>query len=350
MVISGRSPVQTFVIAMSRSSVIVALSSCLLGVLPCQAEEQQFILRQAAPIAPAKSAGAAKSRSGSATPLPFSSLIEHQVPAKHLPLEKIVISSDLVFEPAKDRLTDAGEAKLKTLMPVFRRLKSHPIEVVGHTDSLGFEDYNSELTLRQAQRIKSWLVAHGLAKSTAVNTTGAGSASPILAEGQRGIKEAAAVRARNRRIEITIDPNKIVEAEKVAQTPVVTAPAEDGENSEVKPLVVPGLDGSLVEGESTMVPVSEADLNPNFVPDNGDGGSAHKAQHKVNEGEWGRGGSDFGNNLNSLGQMAGDGGDTTQYNSEGKRVVKVTPSTADLDARRKETIEAQNEFGLWRDP
>jgi len=289
-------------------------------------------------------------------PLPFSSLIELEkpLPIKHLPLEKIVLSSDMTFEPSKDLLTAAGEAKLKTLMPTFRKAKSHPIVIVGHTDSMGFDADNKALTLHQAQRIKGWLVAHGLAKAIAVEARGEGSNSPLPSAQKHTINDGMASGARNRRIEIVIDPNRVVEAEQVAAKPVVVAPppadksAEDDTNEGKAADAPPDLTGGLLDADSTMIPVSEEDLNPNKVPDNGsDGKSAH---HKVNEGEWGRGGSDFGNNVSSFGQMSGYGGDASQYNAEGKRVVKVTPSTADLEAKRKETVEAQNEFGLWRDP
>jgi len=340
---------------MSRYLLTVALSSnlALTALLPCLGQEQQFIMRPSAPaLPPAAVKAPGRVKSSPTALLPFSSLIEHQLPPvkKHLPLEKIVISTDLAFEPSKDRLTEAGEARLKTLTTTFRRLKSHPVTIVGHTDSFGFEADNVDLTLHQAMRIKSWLVAHGLAKAVAVTTSGAGSASPIAAENHLGGKEAVAIRARNRRIEITIDPNKGIEADVPVPPVAVVAPKVESEANEVKAMDLPeGLDDSLVDGETMMKPVTEEDLNPNFVPDNGDGG-AKSAHHKVNEGEWGRGGSDFGNNLSSFGQMAAGAQPEPQYNNEGKRVVQVTPSTADLEQRRKETVEAQNEFGLWRDP
>lgn len=328
-----------------RACVLLMLSAVgNFGSLPTMAQQQQFILRQPSqtPAPAATSPRRAATRAHKGAPLPFSSLIEVEVP-KHVPLEKISISSDLMFEPSKDRLTEAGEAKLKSLIPLFRKLRSHPVKIVAHTDSLGFETYNTELTLRQAQRIKSWLVAHGLAKAVAIETIGAGSQSPLMAETSVTKKDAASIRARNRRVEITIDPNTRVESEKVAAQP--TAAPAGAENPAVPVAVPPELDAGLVD--SAMKPVSEEDLNPNFVPPTGD--NEKSAHHNVNNAEWGRGGSDFGNNMSQFGQMSGYAGDPSQYNQDGKRVVKVTPTNDDLEAKRRETIEAQNEFGLWRD-
>jgi outer membrane protein OmpA-like peptidoglycan-associated protein len=73
------------------------------------------------------------------------------------------------------------------------------IEVAGHTDSTGSEQYNQALSERRAQSVAAYLVSHGV-KSTRLITVGAGESRPIASN------DTEAGRALNRRVELTIVP------------------------------------------------------------------------------------------------------------------------------------------------
>jgi outer membrane protein OmpA-like peptidoglycan-associated protein len=320
---------------------VVSLCLLVLGANQALAQDQKFILMT--PLAPAVSNAAA---------------LPHQRPRSHaaslakkqLLVDRFVLSTDQLFEPAKDRFTESGEAKLKALAPSLRALGLHPIVIVAHTDDLGFESYNKELTQHQAQRVKAWIVAHGLAKAAAISAMGAGSSQPLVVNAHgagknRGEKKPAEKNvgdagARNRRIEISIDQSQEVKLEKVAAK---VEPVK--ENNEMTPMALPP---ELQEGlvDSTMKPCTEEDLTPQFTPTDGQ----ESAHHNVNTAEWGGGGSNFGNNISNFGDGAGTfGGNPVEYNADGKKVVKITPTAEKQEQQRKETVEAQNEFGLWRD-
>jgi len=79
-------------------------------------------------------------------------------------------------------------------------LKNHPdlaVEVQGHTDSVGSQEYNYKLGLRRAEAVKKVLVNNGV-RAGQLNISSSGETQPIASN------EAASGRARNRRVEIHV--------------------------------------------------------------------------------------------------------------------------------------------------
>ena len=73
------------------------------------------------------------------------------------------------------------------------------IEVAGHTDSVGSDQYNQQLSERRANSVAAYLSSHGVDRSRMV-TIGAGEAHPVATN------DTDVGRAQNRRVEITIVP------------------------------------------------------------------------------------------------------------------------------------------------
>ncbi len=73
------------------------------------------------------------------------------------------------------------------------------IEVAGHTDSTGSDQYNQALSERRAQAVASYLGSHGV-KQQRLITVGAGESHPVASN------DTEAGRAQNRRVELTIVP------------------------------------------------------------------------------------------------------------------------------------------------
>jgi outer membrane protein OmpA-like peptidoglycan-associated protein len=73
------------------------------------------------------------------------------------------------------------------------------IEVAGHTDSTGTDQYNQALSERRAQSVASYLASHGV-KSQRLITIGAGESRPIASN------DTDQGRSANRRVELTIVP------------------------------------------------------------------------------------------------------------------------------------------------
>ena len=89
-----------------------------------------------------------------------------------------------------------------TLDEVARILASYPqtyVDVLGHTDSVGADDYNQRLSEQRAGAVATYLTAHGISPAR-IATRGYGETMPIASN------ETEAGRAQNRRVEIKIVP------------------------------------------------------------------------------------------------------------------------------------------------
>jgi outer membrane protein OmpA-like peptidoglycan-associated protein len=73
------------------------------------------------------------------------------------------------------------------------------IEVAGHTDSVGTEAYNQQLSVQRANSVAGYLSSRGVTMQRMI-VTGAGESRPIASN------DTEAGRAANRRVEITIVP------------------------------------------------------------------------------------------------------------------------------------------------
>ena len=73
------------------------------------------------------------------------------------------------------------------------------VEVAGHTDSSGSDQYNQSLSERRAQAVAGYLSSHGV-KTQRLITIGAGEGHPVASnDTEQG-------RSANRRVELTIVP------------------------------------------------------------------------------------------------------------------------------------------------
>jgi len=71
------------------------------------------------------------------------------------------------------------------------------IDVIGHTDSIGTEEYNQALSLRRATSVKDYIVSKGVDPSI-IDVSGKGESEPVA---DNSTKEG---RAQNRRVEVKI--------------------------------------------------------------------------------------------------------------------------------------------------
>lgn len=82
---------------------------------------------------------------------------------------------------------------------VLKEYNKTVIEVAGHTDSSGSDQYNQQLSQRRASAVASYLSSHGVVGQRLL-TVGAGEAHPIASN------DSESGRAANRRVEMTIVP------------------------------------------------------------------------------------------------------------------------------------------------
>lgn len=110
----------------------------------------------------------------------------------------ITLEADTYFDFDKANLKPEGEDTLNALVRDMGDLNAIAnIEAVGHTDSIGTEEYNQGLSERRAATVKNYLVDKGV-PSDKIETRGMGESSPIATNQTRE------GRAKNRRVEITV--------------------------------------------------------------------------------------------------------------------------------------------------
>lgn len=124
---------------------------------------------------------------------------------------KVGIASDVSFDTGKADIKPAAEATFNKIANILKNYDKTIIHVVGHTDSVGADDYNQTLSDRRASAVGNLLMAQGLATGR-IQLQGRGEREPVASN------TTAEGRAKNRRVDIVIKP--IVEGqEDQAYTP-----------------------------------------------------------------------------------------------------------------------------------
>lgn len=105
------------------------------------------------------------------------------------------------FDFNKATLTAKAKGNLDKLVPVFKEYPDTNIQIFGHTDSKGADDYNLSLSKQRAESVKNYLSSKGLSSSR-FDIVGMGETEPIANN------ETDAGRAENRRVEFAITANE----------------------------------------------------------------------------------------------------------------------------------------------
>ena len=113
--------------------------------------------------------------------------------------EKNTMAAEALFDHDKSTLKPAGKAALHDLDETIKAKGARVVDinVIGHTDSDGSEEYNQALSVRRAQSVRDYMVSEGVDASI-IDVTGEGESNPIASN---ATKEG---RAENRRVDIHV--------------------------------------------------------------------------------------------------------------------------------------------------
>ncbi|WP_411960521.1 OmpA family protein [Pseudomonas mandelii] len=140
---------------------------------------------------------------------PANTPVEHhgcplpQYPASVKPVEVvepevITLPSDVLFAFNKSDLSPAAQSQLDSLMSKLQFADVVRIKVIGHTDSVGSDEYNQALSERRASSVAAYLLSQGIAPSK-LTSEGKGESQPLADN------ETDEGRAKNRRVELHIN-------------------------------------------------------------------------------------------------------------------------------------------------
>ena len=114
----------------------------------------------------------------------------------------IVNMSDVLFDTGRYTLKPGAREKLAKISGI---ILAHPglrIEVDGHTDNVGSDDFNQRLSEQRAGSVREYLVSQGVS-SDSVTAMGFGKTRPVTDNGT------AAGRQQNRRVELVVSGESI---------------------------------------------------------------------------------------------------------------------------------------------
>ncbi len=110
---------------------------------------------------------------------------------------KLVMPGAITFNTGSTELSPAAQFNLDKLASSFRQYGDNNIEVTGHTDSVGSNASNIELSQKRAISVGKHLIGQGIDKNR-IQVYGAGPSQPIASNSSEE------VRAHNRRVEIKL--------------------------------------------------------------------------------------------------------------------------------------------------
>ena len=111
----------------------------------------------------------------------------------------ILMPTDLLFGYDSTTLKPEAAKSMEKLGTLIMRNENARFRIEGHTDSFGSNEYNTALSLRRAEEVKSWLVKTMGIDPSRITTAGLGK-SRLLVPGSGSIEQ----QQLNRRVEIVI--------------------------------------------------------------------------------------------------------------------------------------------------
>src|SRR5262249_51059941 len=103
---------------------------------------------------------------------------------------------DIYFDFNSDALREESEPTLQEIAEIMRRHPDWKLSIAGHTDSIGGDTPNTDLSKRRSAAVKNALVSRIGVNTGRLTTTGYGRSRPV------DTNDTAEGRARNRRVEL----------------------------------------------------------------------------------------------------------------------------------------------------
>ena len=148
-----------------------------------------------------------------AEPMPSPVVAAAEPPAPMPVHEKVSLSGDVLFAFDKSELKPEG---IRTLDDLVQNLNGattiDSIQITGHTDRFGSDEYNQQLSERRAQTVKNYLMSKNV-RANRLDAEGKGEMQPVTkaddCQGPRSAKVIACLRP-DRRVEIELTGTRLV--------------------------------------------------------------------------------------------------------------------------------------------
>ena len=108
------------------------------------------------------------------------------------------------FDFDKSTLRPDALAILDQAVSILSNYPQMRVEVAGHTDAIGTEEYNQDLSQRRASAVYDYLTSHGIDSARISGPSGYGESRPIAPNTNEDGSDNPEGRARNRRTELNV--------------------------------------------------------------------------------------------------------------------------------------------------
>ena len=124
-------------------------------------------------------------------------------------LQKVTLSTDVLFEFNKAELREGGKAKLDEIAQGLKDAKVDEILAIGHADRIASEEYNKKLSEDRARAVKDYLAQQGFGEDK-VRVEGRGEQQPVTGD---DCAKMGPERGSNRKLVNCLQPDRRVEIE-----------------------------------------------------------------------------------------------------------------------------------------
>jgi peptidoglycan-associated lipoprotein len=129
------------------------------------------------------------------------------------PIVKIHIKiPNVYFAFDKSNVIDFYKKQIDSVVQVLNAHPGYSVEVQGHTDSKGTDEYNDKLSLRRANEVKTFLIKKKAIAEARIVVKTFGEKVPAVANELPNGEDDPEGRARNRRVEFKLIPDKVEDA------------------------------------------------------------------------------------------------------------------------------------------
>src|SRR5258706_10758014 len=141
-------------------------------------------------------------------------------------IQKLTLSTDVLFPFGKAGPAPSGQTKLDELAQTAQGAEVDRVVIVGNADRIGTDQYNQDLSERRAQAVKDYLAAKGVAQDR-VQAEGRGESQPITGDQCKGM---GPERKSNAKLVSCLQPDRRVEIEVLGtrEVPAGTSGASSG--------------------------------------------------------------------------------------------------------------------------
>lgn len=117
----------------------------------------------------------------------------------------VALPGDVLFDFDKSYIRADAKPVLDQLVTVLINYESPEVEISGHTDSKGSDEYNQGLSERRADSVSDYLADHGVDEFN-LTTIGKGESEPVAPNETADGQDDPEGRQANRRVEFVITP------------------------------------------------------------------------------------------------------------------------------------------------